>query len=64
MSITAKVEVSRAGKVFLKVANLSRNLLTHRDVYVNIDVTMETEFGQSCFLKFAFSLKNRFYFYF
>ena len=44
MSITAIVEVSRAGKVFLKVTNLSRNLLTHRDVYVNIDVTMETEF--------------------
>ena len=57
MSITAKVEVSRAGKVFLKVANLSRNLLTHRDVYVNIDVTMETEFWQSCFLNLHFLWK-------
>ena len=44
MSITAKVEVSCAGKGFLKVTNLSRNFLSYRDVYVNIDVTMETEF--------------------
>jgi len=34
-----------------------------RDEYVNIDVTMVTEFWQPCFSKFAFSLKNRCYFY-
>ena len=30
-----------------------------RDEYVNIDVTMATEFWQPCFSKFAFSLQNR-----
>ena len=41
--------------------NLSGNFLSHCDVHVNIDVTMETEVKQLCFSKFALSLKNRFY---
>ena len=44
--------------------NLSGNFLSHCDVHVNIDVTMETEVKQLCFSKFVLSLKNRFYFYF
>ena len=37
--------------------NYLRTFLSRCDVYVHIDSTKATEFGQPCFSKFAFSLK-------
>ena len=37
--------------------NYLRTFLSRCDVYVHIDSTKTTEFGQPCFSKFAFSLK-------